>query len=321
VTVTAGPGLRVGGRDEPVPASAPPGGAALAVPRARSVAEALLAPAIGGPTTEELERLRAELGRDLQAVAGDLPGRGGLRLDTFRMRLARRHPEACLLGDEPFTPSPRACRRAVGSAAVRACVRGRAGAPAAAVAEVLAAGAAEADVPGAGAPWWASWYTGLSAAARAVVHAEALSWATAVFGAVDWTSLPRVPVIGGTDDWWSCPGPRPVVLRGRVDVGVPDGRRLAFLVVGSGHCPDDWRAELGFPGLVGALARSAEAAPSRVVGVWPDSGQWRVLDLDIATLRAAAVAVVSAAATWVDACLERAQPGHRPGGRGPAGRD
>ena len=82
------------------------------------------------------------------------------------------------------------------------------------------------------------------------------------------------------------------------------GRRPALLVVGSGSCAGDWRIGLGFPALVSALGKAAPAAPCRVVGTWPQSGQVRVLAVDADALRAAAVAVVSAAGTYVDARLE-----------------
>jgi hypothetical protein len=89
------------------------------------------------------------------------------------------------------------------------------------------------------------------------------------------------------------------------------GRRPALLVVGSGQCRADWRVELGYPGLVAALGRDAAVAPCRVVGVWPQSGQVRVLPVDVTTLRATATAVVAAVATWVDSRIEkdRAVPG------------
>ena len=50
--------------------------------------------------------------------------------------------------------------------------------------------------------------------------------------------------------------------------------------------------------------RDVTAAPCRVVGVWPDSGQVRVLPLDLGALRHVATAVVSAVATWVDSRIE-----------------
>ena len=112
------------------------------------------------------------------------------------------------------------------------------------------------------------------------------------------------PVIGGRDDWWPCPGGAPIVLKGRAEVRTLVGRRPALLVVGTGRCQADWRIELGYPGLVAALGRDAPVAPCRVVGVWPQSGQVRVLPVDVGALRPTATAVVAAVATWVDSRIE-----------------
>jgi hypothetical protein len=281
----------------------------LAVPRSVLLADALVASPGPGIPPAELAALRDALGRDLQAVAADLPPGERLQLDAFSMRVARRHPERCMDDADDFAPSPRACRRAVGVAAVGRCVRGGAPGPAVAVAEVLEAGVDDArHAPGSDVrpPWWSEWYAGLPAGARAVVRAEAVAWSTRLFTAVDWGRLPRPAVIGGRDDWWQCPGDRPVVLKGRADLRVPSGRRVALLVMAAGRCPPDWRVELGYPGLVAALVRDAQAAPSRVVGLWPDSGQVRVLPIDVHALRATSTAVVSAAATWVDGRIEAA---------------
>ncbi|MGA2520926.1 MAG: hypothetical protein ABSG81_08945 [Acidimicrobiales bacterium] len=291
----------------------PTGTLSLRKPRAETLAEALAAPPDDLPAAEDIDRLRQALGRDLLAVAGDLPAGDSLRMDAFTMRLARRHPERCMhAADTEFVPTPRNCRRAVGIAAVRACVRGASPGPAAAVAEVLASGvedvARPSDDRGSRPPWWAGWYAGLPAGGQAVVQAEAVAWATRLLTAVAWGHLSRPAVIGGRDDWWQCPGSRSVVLRGQADVRVPVQRRLALLVVGTGRCPEDWRTELCFPGLVATLVRDAQAAPCRVVGIWPDSGQVRVLPVSLPMLRAGAVEVVSAVATWVDGRIEARRP-------------
>ena len=137
-----------------------------------------------------------------------------------------------------------------------------------------------------------------------MVVAEAVTWATQLLTAVDWARIPRVPVLGGRDDWWQGPGGSELVLKGRAEVRALVQRRMALVVVGSGRCPPDWRVELGYPGLVAALVREASSAPCRVVGVWPQSGQIRVLPVDLSTLRATATTVVAAVATWVDGRIE-----------------
>jgi hypothetical protein len=269
--------------------------------------DALLAPASEDVAPAALVELHDDLVRDLQALGSELPDGERLQMDGFKVRTAHRYPDRCMSFDDTFVPSPRSSRRAVGVAAVNRCVRGHSPCPAGAVREVLAEGLEDASVArGTGAvraPWWASWYAGLPGGGRAVVCAEAVTWATQLLTAVDWSQVPR-PVIGGRDDWWPCPGGTPIVLKGRADVRSLVGRRAALLVVGTGRCQADWRVELGYPGLVAALGRDAQVAPCRVVGVWPQSGQVRVLPVDLVALRATATAVVAAVATWVDSRIE-----------------
>jgi hypothetical protein len=269
--------------------------------------DVLVSPPDDEVSSTELERLRAELGRDVQALSADLPVGERLHVDAFKVLIAHRHPDRCMSKDDAFVPSPRRCRRALGVAAVQRCVRGLAPGPAVAVADVVADGLEDVSdqaAPGVRAPWWAQWYAGLPAGGRAVVVAEAVTWATQLLTALDWPRIPRIPVIGGRDDWWQCPGGSPLALKGRADVRVLVQRRPALLVVGSGRCQADWRVELGYPGLVAALVRDAASAPCRVVGVWPQSGQIRVLPVDLSVLRATATATVAAVATWVDGRIE-----------------
>jgi len=279
-------------------------------PRVAWLTDALVAPPTEDLSATGLAEVRQDLCHELQALGAELPEGERLQIDAFRVLLAHRHPERCMSTNEAFVPSPRRCRRAVGVAAVNRCVRGRAPGPAIAVAEVLAEGLEDASVAvgvdALRAPWWAAWYSGLSRGARAAVCAEATTWATQLLTAVDWQRLHR-PIVGGRDDWWQCPDRTPIVLKGRAEVRSLAGRRPALLVVGTGRCESDWRIELGYPGLVAALGRDAQVAPRRVVGVWPQSGQVRVLPVDLATLRATAVSVVAAVATWVDGRIEAAR--------------
>ncbi|MGD0380111.1 MAG: hypothetical protein ABSC30_09005 [Acidimicrobiales bacterium] len=280
--------------------------------------DALVAPATEDVSPAGLAQVQSDLVRDLQALGAELPEGERLEMDAFKVLLAHRHPDRCMSSGDTFVASPRLCRRAVGVAAVNRCVRRLSGAPGVAVAEVLAEGLEDAAVAtGTGAvraPWWAEWYAGLPSGGRAVVRAEAITWATQLLSAVDWPRISK-PVIGGRQDRWQCPGAAPVVLKGRAEVRSLVGRRPALLVVATGRCQADWRVELGYPGLVAALGRDAQAVPCRVVGVWPQSGQVRVLHLDTAALRATASAVVAAVATWVDSRIEveRAAFGQGPG--------
>jgi hypothetical protein len=175
-----------------------------------------------------------------------------------------------------------------------------------AVAEVLAAGAEDATEggdPTVRPPWWAGWYGGLAAGGRAMVEAEAVTWATQLWTALEWERLEQA-MVGGGDDWWDCPGTHALTLRGRADVRLRAEGRPVLLVVGSGLSPSDWRGALGFPALVASVARGQKSVPARVVGLWPASGQVRILPVDIDSLAETATTVTAAVATWVDARLE-----------------
>ncbi len=282
-------------------------GMSLTLPRARALTDALVAPADGGVSGEELGGLKAQVAADLAALVEELPAGERLRLDGYRFALARERPDQMAAADGAFVPSPVTCRGAVGVLAVARCVRRWAPTPAAAVDEVLAAGiedSAGGSDPNTRPPWWARWYAGLPTGARAMVAAEAVTWATQLWTALEWDRLAPAPVVGGGDDWWDCPGTRALTLQGRAEVRVRTGGRPVLLVVGSGVPPAQWRAGLGFPALVTALARGERAVPARVVGLWPASGQVRILPVDRGGLAETATAVVGAVATWVDARIE-----------------
>ncbi len=298
-------------------------GMSVALPRAGALTDALTAPPTETVPADELRVLKDRLAGELATLVGELPAGEKLVLDEFRFGLARDHPDRLADDDGPFVASPARSRRAVGSSAVSRCLRRRSGSPAVAVAEVLAAGAEDAGEggdPTVRPPWWAGWYGGLPAGGRAMVEAEAVTWATQLWTALEWERLEQ-PMVGGSDDWWDCPGSHALTLRGRADVRVRTGGRPVLLVVGSGLPPSDWRGALGFPALVAALGRGQKSVPARVVGMWPASGQVRILPVDIDALAETATTVTAAVATWVDARLEIKQrgrpsrPGARPGAR------
>jgi hypothetical protein len=281
-------------------------GMSLALPRAASLTDALLAPVPGTVGADELRVGAERLAGDLGALVEELPAGERLRLDAFRFALAREDPERLTAAERPFAPSPMTSRRAVGLGAVGRCLRGRSPTPAAAVAEVLAAGVedvADGGDPTSRSPWWARWYRDLGDGGRAMVEAEAVTWATQVWTALEWERLEQT-VVGGGDDWWDCPGTRALTLRGQADVRVRVEGRPVLLVVGAGVPPTAWRVALGFPALVAALARGGRSVPGRVAGWWPASGQVRMLPVDGPAFAETATAVVGAVATWVDARLE-----------------
>ena len=284
-------------------------GIALSLPRADAVTEELLGD-VAALSPGTLAEVRELLGSALAPLAAEIPAGERLVLDAFAFATARRHPERCAQPDRGFTPSPATCRRAVGLAAVERCLRRRAQGPLQAVAQVLEAGEEDAALARRGelprAPWWAGWYAELGAGARAVVAAEAVTWATQLWTALAWDQLPGPVTVGGHDDWWDVPGTRALTLRGRADVRARLGPRAALVVVGSGTPDAGHRAELVFPALVASLSGSSRAVPGRVLGLWPACGLVRVVPVDAAALLQCAEDVVAAVGTWVDGLIERA---------------
>jgi hypothetical protein len=280
----------------------------LALPRAAALTDALLEHATCGVPASDLQELRAQLLRELPPLVDELYPNERLQIGAYELTVARDHPERCAAQRDAFVPSPTRCKRAIGVAAVERCVRGRASAPSTAVAEVLESGVEDLSVAvraqRARRPsWWAEWYAGLGPGGRATVHAEAVTWATQLWTALDWHRFERPPVVGGRDDWWDCPGRRQLVVRGRAEVRAWVGDRPAMLVVAAGFPRTGWRAELAHSALVVALARGERSMPARVVGLWPASGLVRICEVDTAALTEAATALVSAVTTWVDALV------------------
>jgi hypothetical protein len=271
--------------------SGPPG-LALALPKAASLTNALLAPVGRGVTADDVERARRTV---VEARSSAKGGGGGLRLelDSFRFDRARSNVSEPWPQDEPFVPTPARCRRAVGLDAIRRCLgRGRPS-PSQAVAAVLAD--AVDDVAGAGgsSPWWAAWYAGSGRGTRSVVHAGAITWATTLWTSVQWGRLVRVDVSGGRVQWVSSPGPTATVLRARFELRTWVGDGLVALMLGGGDVPSDWRPTLGFPALVAALGYDERVVPRRVVAWWPAAGHVRIAEVDGALLGETADAVAS----------------------------
>lgn len=283
----------------------------LSLPRAWTVTDELVAP-VPPLEADELQRVRARVVAELSPLAAELPDGVRLVLDGYRYRVAVRTPERCAQRAGSFAPSPAACRRAVGVAAVEHCLRRRAAGPAQAVALVLAAGAEDAerseDGDGIRSPWWARWYAGLPPGGRAAVAAEAATWATQLWTGLAWDRIPPPVVIGGRDDWWDLPRQR-LTLRNRAEVRAQVDGRAVVVVVASGVPDAASRSELSFAALVAALAGGARSAPGRVLGLWPAAGQVRVVPVGARALEVAADEVVAATATWVDALIEQRRRG------------
>jgi hypothetical protein len=278
----------------PGPEPSPPG-VPVVLPRARALTEAVLAPTAPALPAAALDRIRRTV---TAALVSETAG-GGVALDLgdYQIDVARLDPSRCR-PPEPFTPSPGRCRRAIGLEAVRRALRLRSS-PVLAVEEILGETRSEgADDRGGSGWWWGRWYRGLSAGARAVVQAEAVSWATALWTALEWHRFDRLDVGGRTLRWTAPAAGGSVSLRARVDVRTWAGDGPVLVLVGSGLVPASWRPTLGYPALVAALAHDQRAVPRRVVMWWPAAGQVRIAEVDAALLEETAAAVTSAVMVW-----------------------
>ncbi len=111
------------------------------------------------------------------------------------------------------------------------------------------------------------WLAALSPAGRASAAAEAITWATRLWCALDWSALGTRPIIG-RDRWWDSPHSALLALRSRAEVRAGH----SHLVLLSGPRRDSVRAELALVTLVESLRAPTAGPPGRVVGWWPDSG-------------------------------------------------
>jgi hypothetical protein len=187
---------------------------------------------------------------------------------------------------EPFAWSARTARRSVGVAAVRLLAAGTARSPHEAVRLKLAESSRWVREGSSSATQLDRWVDGLSPAGRAAVGAEAVTWATRLWCALDWSAFPTVPAIG-RDHWWDSPHSALLALRGRADVRTPQ----AHLVVLSGPRRASVRSELALVTLVEALRQRGDDAAGRVVGWWPDSGHLVRVEPDPTALTLGAEAV------------------------------
>ncbi len=286
--------------------------------RTTEVTRALLAP---GPVTlpePAWRRVREHLHAGVARALDGQPR--GPRIDvTHRtLRRAASDPMSADLPDPPFAWKPALARRSLGLASVRACADGGYRGPADAVGPLAEAALEEWRRTGWRTFFWEPWYAGLGPGGRSVVLAEAVGWATSLWAGLDWGLLGGCAELGGADDLWTCPGPRPVRCRARTEVRVGFGRsggtgsagRPATtdgtsLVSLSGGSPGErWQAELAYLAMVRGLGSSTHPAAIRVLGFWPDAGIRRLLDVDEPMLVAAADRVAAAVAAILAAGTE-----------------
>jgi hypothetical protein len=274
------------------------------LPKAEALTEVLVSP----PSVELGEApddLYRQLAAALVGAGSQLPAGTALRVDGYFLRTALTAPEQ-LAAPDPFEWSPRTARRLLGLAAVRGCVSGSERTPADAVEHVVSAAVEDARRGSQRAGALAGWLLSLAPGGRAVVRAEAVTWATQLLAALDWRGLGATPIVG-SDQWWDGPAGCRVALRGRSEVrtqtrrddraprSLTNGPTPSALFTMLGGRPSPVAAlELGLAALASFMARPKEPSPARVVGWWPQCGRALVLPIDGPTLRNTADAVISA---------------------------
>lgn len=259
----------------------------------RSVADELttaMAAPLEGPVPLDRGAWCAARGAAQSTLAGlavRRAGAGPFRVTDHDVRVAL-GTGAVEADDVPFAWSARTARRTIGLAAVRSLLAGEARTPHDAVRARLADSDREVRDGGRTVSQLDRWVAALPDAGRSAVAAEAITWATRLWCALDWPAL-GLPLVVGRDHWWDSPHSALLALRGRADVRT----RVAHLVVLSGPRRESVRAELALVALVEALRARADAepAPARVVGWWPDSGHIVRLEPHPSVLALAADAV------------------------------
>lgn len=193
--------------------------------------------------------------------------------------------------EEPFAWNPVFARRTVGLAAVRSLAYGQTHNPVEAVhAEVERAIARAAD--GRARRGSVGHFLGAaSAAVRTAAVVEAVNYATDLWTAIDWSSLPSVPRIGATDDQ--------VVLRS-AGLGLRARAELELAPANAGACRllvlpgapgPATNVVLGAHALTSALAHRDGVVPARVLGFYPGASRFVQMDVDLGVLRRAALGV------------------------------
>ena len=272
------------------------------------VTVAVAGPAVGSVPPGMLDRVHQRLSEGVADAATGPADDVRIEIGLPQLRRARYRPELLGLPDEPFAWKPVFVRRSLGIAAIRACVAGGFRGPADAVGPVADRAVEDWRRSGWRTFHWEPWLAGLGTGGRATVLAEAVTWATPVWGALDWVRLGPSAELGRPDDRWSVAGLGGVQLRGRsearVAVAGPDGRSGAassLLSVSGGVAGDGWHDELAFLALVAGLASPSRPVPARVVGLWPESCDLRVVEVDARALDGAVDRVVDTVAVLADA--------------------
>jgi hypothetical protein len=251
-----------------------------------------------GPADRQLARQR--LLDTVPPLVEGLPAPAHVVVTLPLLRQAQRDPDALAGPDEPFSWKPMFVRRSLGLSAVEACFNHRFSTPGEAVGPLVDEAVTEWSRTGWRTFHWEPWMAALTPAARSVALAEAATWATALWSSLDWDGFARTIRIGGPDDQWVCTAPRTVRLKGRSELQIPlesptrDGSpRSALVSVASGIPTAGWEAELGFLALAASLRSPSRPVPARVVGLWPDAGEFRSVDITAGILASAVDRVIA----------------------------
>jgi hypothetical protein len=142
------------------------------------------------------------------------------------------------------------------------------------------------------------WLSGLPDAGLAAVEADAVTWATRLWCALDWRAFEEAPVIG-RDHWWNSPHSSLLAIRSRAEVRSVARDRVGspfsvHLVVLGGPRRPTIRSELSVVAMVESLRAVRSLPPGRIVGWWPDSGHLVKVEVDQAALAAGVAAVARA---------------------------
>lgn len=259
--------------------------------RATELSRAIVAPTVAVIHDAERERVRQRLVDGVARLVGRLPDGERLELTLPTLRRALAHPELLLGTGQPFTWQPKFVRRSLGLAVVRACVEGRFRSPVEAIEPVAAEAVDEWTRTGWKTYFWEPWLAGLVPAAQAMVLADAVGWATAMWTSLDWRVFEDGARLGGPDDQWALPVPRPVRLKSRCELRLatrPAGAaavpaRPSLVSVAGGMPSPTSSDELVFLALA-ALRAGSLPLPARITGLWPDAGLHRVVELDLPAL-------------------------------------
>jgi hypothetical protein len=251
----------------------------------RALTRALLEPFGAAAIDDRASVLDAarHIPRTLADLAVPRPGGASFRLTDHHVREALGPPDG-VSPRTPFVWSARTARRALGLAGLRALLTGAVRSPIDGVISAVDDAVRAAHLGENAASPMDRWLAGLPPAGRAAVQAGAVTWATRLWCALDWSAFEEPPTIG-RDHWWDSPHSSLLALRGRAEVRSvardPAGSPLSVhLVVVGGPRRTTIRSELSVAAMVEVLCSPRSVPPGRMVGWWPDSGHLVTLEID-----------------------------------------